>query len=109
MFEDPGIPTFLGLCAEEWHAIALGLKEGLMPWKRQPRKYGDFAQQLALPDTEKELSPEILKDCMEKYHYYVTAFSLPEDIVFLSTIAWLLVSHFDVVSRLATNFFGITV
>ena len=109
MFEDPGTPTFLGLCAEEWHAVAMGLKEGLMPWKRQPRKYGDFVRMMALPDADKELSPEIIKDCEDKYHYYIVAFALPEDVAFLCVLAWLLVTHGADAARIALQHWNISV
>jgi hypothetical protein len=79
VLEDPTTPTFLSLSAIEWHAFGFGLKEGLWFWKRTPLAWDEIKKMEQLPETEKPLSPELIEALLQKYHYYIIGFALPED------------------------------
>ena len=98
MLEPGTTPTCLGLTGPEWHAAGYGLMEGLKFWKRKPVAYDEI--------DSLRLSPEWKADLKAKYHYYWTAFDLPEDIALLVLIGWFGVTHFDSAMHLLVKAFG---
>lgn len=98
MMEDPTVPTVLGLSAPEWHAAGYGFHEGLKFWKRKPVAYADID---TLP-----LSPEWKADLKAKYHYYWTAFDLPEDIALVALVLYTGMTNRELLVSLAGKFFG---
>lgn len=98
MLEPEGTPTLFGFTAPEIHAGGYGFLEGLKFWKRKPVPYDQID---TLP-----LSPEWKADLKAKYHYYWTAFDLPEDVALLVLIGWFGVTHFDSAMNLLVHAFG---
>ena len=64
MFEDESEPTFLFLCAAEWHCIGYGFSDVL---DGKPICQESFLQDISLYSTAEQ---EILKS---RYHYYRAA------------------------------------
>jgi len=106
VLEDPTTPTFLSLTAEEWHAFGFGLKEGLWFWKRTPLTWNAIKRMEALPDDEKPLSPELIASLMEKYHYYIIGFALPEDCALLGCVGYLVATNAPALAKIALSFIG---
>jgi hypothetical protein len=109
MLEDPKTPTFLGLTDIEWHAFGYGLKEGVRFWKRMPLAWDNAKKMAMLPDTEKPLSPDIIDAVVQKYHYYIIGFDLPEDMALLGCVLYLGATNMPALMRIAASVFGFSV
>ena len=109
MLEDPQTPKFLGLTDTEWHAFGYGLKEGFRFWKRVPLAWDEAQKMALLPDTEKPLSPEIIRAVVKKYHYYIIGFDLPEDLALLGCAAYLGATNMPLLARAVGSFSGVPV
>jgi hypothetical protein len=106
VLEDPTTPTFLSLTAIEWHAFGFGLKEGLWFWKRTPFAWDEIKKMDQLPEMEKTLSPELIEALIQKYHYYIIGFALPEDCALLSCVAYLVMTNAPALVQHVLVFFG---
>ena len=109
ILEDSKIPTFLGLTDIEWHAFGFGLKEGFRFWKRTPLAWDEVKKMALLPDTEKPLSPQIIGAVLDKYHYYIIGFDLPEDFTLLAAVVYLGTTNMPALLKIAASvsgFFG---
>jgi hypothetical protein len=106
MLEDPKTPVFLGLTDIEWHAFGYGLKEGFRFWKRTPLPWDEAQKMAMLPDAEKPLSPEIIASIVQKYHYYIIGFDLPEDAALLGCVLYLGSTNMPALMRIAASVFG---
>jgi hypothetical protein len=101
MLEDPATPVFLGLTGIEWHAFGYGLKEGFKFWKRRPLAWDEANTLAQLPDIQKPLLPEIIDAVVQKYHYYLIGFDLPEDLALLGCVLYLGATNMPVLIRIA--------
>lgn len=100
--EDPSTPTFLGLSAAECHAIVYGLKSGFKVWNRTHTKYTDI--------DGLDISPELKADLKAKYHYLTIAEDLPEDLLLLAVIVYLIYTGQAAgLMKMAISFFGIAI
>jgi hypothetical protein len=108
MLEDPTTPVFLGLTDIEWHAFGYGLKEGFRFWKRTPLAWDEAKKMAMLPDTEKPLSPDIIDAVIQKYHYYIIGFDLPEDLALLGCVLYLGATNMPALMRIAGALSGIS-
>jgi len=106
MLEDPENPTFLGLTDIEWHAFGFGLKEGFRFWKRKPLTWDEVKKMALLPDTEKPLSPQIIGAVLDKYHYYIIGFDLPEDFTLFASIVYLGSANMPSLLKIAASLSG---
>jgi len=106
VLEDPSTPTFLSLTAIEWHAFGYGLKEGLWFWKRTPFAWDEIKKMEQLPDTEKPLSPELIEALLQKYHYYIIGFALPEDCALLGCVGYLVMTNAPALAKIGLSVFG---
>ena len=101
MLEDPATPVFLGLTDIEWHAFGYGLKEGFRFWKRKPLTWDEANRMALLPDGQKPLSPALIDALVNKYHYYIIGFDLPEDLALLVCVVYLGVTNTPMLVKLA--------
>jgi hypothetical protein len=108
MLEDPKTPVFLGLSDIEWHAFGYGLKEGFRFWKRRPLEWDEARRMAMLPDQEKPLSPGIIDAVIQKYHYYIIGFDLPEEMALLGCVLYLGVTNMPALMRIAASVSGIS-
>ncbi len=109
MLEDPTTPVFLGLTAIEWHAFGYGLKEGFRFWKRRPLAWDEAKKMSSLPDTEKPLSPDIIDAVVQKYHYYIIGFDLPEDVALAGCILCLAATNMPALVKIVASISGFSV
>ena len=106
MLEDQNTPVFLGLSDVEWHAFGYGLKEGFRFWKRTPIAWNQVKKMALLPDAEKPVSPEIINAILDKYHYYIIGFDLPEDFALLAAGIYLGVTNMPMMLKIAASISG---
>ena len=106
VLEDSATPTFLSLSATEWHAFGFGLKEGLWFWKRTPLAWDEIKKMEQLPETERPLSPELMEALIQKYHYYIIGFAIPEDCTLLGCGVYLVITNTPALAKIALSFFG---
>ncbi|MCX6690208.1 MAG: hypothetical protein NTZ39_11070 [Methanoregula sp.] len=59
-----------------------------------------------LPETEKPLSPEIIEALLQKYHYYIIGFALPEDCALLGTGVYLMMTNAPEIAKIGLSVFG---
>jgi len=98
MFE-PGQPWY-AMTPAEIHAAGYGLLEGLKPWKRCVVPYSDIEKL--------DLSSEWKADIREKYHYYRTAFEIPETAVIIAAGVWLMITRGpEVMALLSKTVYGV--
>jgi hypothetical protein len=109
MLEDPKTPSILGLTDIEWHAFGYCLKEGFRFWKRTPLAWDEAKKMASLPDTEKPLSPDIIEAVVQKYHYYIIGFDLPEDVALFGSVLSLGAPNMPALIRIAASVSGISV
>ncbi len=62
----------------------------------------------SLPDTEKPLSPDIIDAVVQKYHYYIIGFDLPEDVALLGCVLYLGATNMPALMRIAMSVSGIS-
>jgi len=62
-----------------------------------------------VPDTEKPLSPEIIEAVVQKYHYYIIGFDLPEDVALFGGVLSLGAPNMPALVRIAASVSGISV
>jgi len=62
---------------------------------------------ILLPDTEKPLSPEIIETVVQKYHYYILGFDLPEDVALLGCVLYPGATNMPALMRIAVSVSGI--
>lgn len=98
--------TFLSLTATEWHAFGFGLKEGLWFWKRTPLAWDEIKKMEQLPETEKTLSPELIEALIQKYHYYIIGFALPEDSALFGIGVYLMMTNAPEIAKVGLSVFG---
>ncbi|MDD1699240.1 MAG: hypothetical protein LUQ04_00415 [Methanoregula sp.] len=106
MLEDQNTPVFLGLSDVEWHAFGYGLKEGFRFWKRTPLAWNEVKKMTLLPDAEKPLSPEIISAILDKYHYYIIGFALPEDFALLVAGVYIGVTNMPTLLKIVASISG---
>ena len=92
--------------AIEWHAFGYGLKEGLWFWKRTPLAWDAIKKMEVLPDEEKPLSPELIEALLQKYHYYIIGFALPEDCALLGCTVYLMMTNMPGLVKVGLSVFG---
>jgi hypothetical protein len=99
MMEDPATPTFLGMTGNEWEAFGYGLKDGIKVWKRTHIKYSEIDRL--------DISPQIKTSLKEEFHYYEIGSDLPEDIVLLGLVAYMLwTGQVEMLAKAAGALFG---
>jgi hypothetical protein len=102
LMEAPDTPTFLGFCGAEWHAIVYGLKSGFKVWNRTHTEYSAI--------DKLDISPELKADLKYKYHYLTIAEDLPEDVLLLAVVGYLIYTGQAAgLAKMAISFFGIVI
>jgi len=61
----------------------------------------------SVPDTEKPLSPDIIEAVVQKYHYYIIGFDLPEDVALFDCVLYLGATNMPALMKIAASVSGI--
>jgi hypothetical protein len=62
----------------------------------------------SLTDIEKTLSPDIIDAVVQKYHYYIIGFDLPEDVALLGCVLYLGATNMPALMKIAASVSGIS-
>lgn len=102
MMEEEGTPTFMGLSADECHALAYGVKDGFKFWNRTHILYSQI--------DELDTSDEVKRALKLKWHYYEIGSDLPEDVALLALLIWVTVTgQTEGGARIVLSLLGITI
>ena len=55
---------------------------------------------------EKPLSPELIEALLQKYHYYIIGFALPEDCTLLGCVGYLVMTNAPALAKIGLSVFG---